>query len=151
MYQLLIVNQCGELLTCIIIDGDNWWGLHIREGIDVILHGVAENSTIGTFFSRQLGLSAFSIYLINGAAEGTTFITLIIESIGFFVPTQEVLHFIFPLSNLFHQVSAGGIQIQMVIAVSFTHHNNVIGIETDVGISRFLDVLVGFITDNQFA
>ena len=87
LHQLLIVHQSGQGLAGIVVDGDDLRGSQVGEGIDVILHALAEDGTVGTFLGRELGLASLAVNLIDSTAERTSFVAGIIIGIGLLVPT----------------------------------------------------------------
>ena len=107
--QFLVVYQCGKCFAGVVVNGNYRRSSYVRECIDVILHALAEDSLVGTFFARQLGLATLCVYLVDCGAERASFITTIIIGIGLFVPTQETFHFKVTLGDLLDQVSAGRI------------------------------------------
>ena len=63
--QSLVVHKRSQCLTRIVIDSNDWRRCDIGECIDVILHALAEDGTVGTFICRKFGFASLGIDLVN--------------------------------------------------------------------------------------
>ena len=150
LFQFMIINQCGEYLTsrlakCILVGI-----IQIAPNVDEVFEVLTEDGMIHPSLLREyLHLSALMGHhhlLVRsslGIGSKESIASHIIEAI-------DTLHHIFVSDNLTQKLTVEVIQIQVVIAITFTGQKDILVGNLYILESLFLHILVNLILNNQF-
>ena len=85
-----------------------------------ILHVFAEGGAAGTSLGSEAGFLTFLVLTIDGTAQGTGFVALIVEVARLLVASIEIRHLVISIGELLNKHTIEIILVQVIVVVALT-------------------------------
>ena len=149
--EFLVVFQHSQALAGAVIDGGDCRGVDVGELIDEELASRAESCAVGALVAGDDCLFPFLIDLADVFFERVALCAGIVEVGAALVGAVEVGDDLLTVGELADEGAVDGVEVEVVVAVAFTHQDELVAREVEVGIHLRLDEILGCVSDNELA
>ena len=107
--QIAVIEDGCKLLAVVVVDGYNGRCGQVLVVVDEVFKALAEYCAVGSELLCHACLLVFGINLVNRDLCGVALVARVVENVLLLVPTNESVHIVFALGELFNQVATDSV------------------------------------------